>query len=115
MMWGYGSGWMLLWMALIMGGTILLIIWGVRRFTGSNRQDDSRALAILERTLGPDHPRVARDLNNLAQLLQDTSRLADAEPLIGSIDPAAGTGRRRLQKGQWRGPQGVAGGPDNLV
>jgi putative membrane protein len=39
---------MLLWMALFMGGTILLIIWGVRRFTGSNRQDDSRALAILE-------------------------------------------------------------------
>jgi hypothetical protein len=29
----------------------------------------------------PDHPKVARDLNNLAQLLQATNRLSDAEPL----------------------------------
>lgn len=28
-----------------------------------------------------DHPNVARDLNNLAQLLQATNRLAEAEPL----------------------------------
>ena len=48
MMWGYESGWMLLWMTLFMGATILLIIWGVRQFTGSGRQDDSRALEILE-------------------------------------------------------------------
>jgi putative membrane protein len=48
MMWGYGSGWMLLWMALIMGGTLLLIIWGVRQFTGNKPPDDSRALEILE-------------------------------------------------------------------
>ena len=31
---------------------------------------------------GPEHPNVARDLNNLAQLLQATNRLAEAEPLM---------------------------------
>ncbi|MCH8899111.1 MAG: SHOCT domain-containing protein [Acidobacteria bacterium] len=39
---------MLLMMALFWGGTILLIIWGVRQFTGSSGQRDSRALEILE-------------------------------------------------------------------
>ena len=29
-----------------------------------------RALAVWEKALGPDHPEVARGLNNLAQLLQ---------------------------------------------
>ncbi len=49
-MWGWdpGAGWMLLWMALFWGGTILLIIWGVRQLTGSNRPSGSRALEILE-------------------------------------------------------------------
>ncbi len=41
-----------------------------------------RALAIDETSLGPDHPDVATDLNNLAQLLQATNRLAEAEPLM---------------------------------
>ena len=41
-----------------------------------------RALAIDEQSLGPDHPNVARDLNNLAPLLKDTNRLAEAEPLM---------------------------------
>jgi hypothetical protein len=40
-----------------------------------------RALAIDEASLGPEHPDVARDLNNLAQLLQATNRLAEAQPL----------------------------------
>jgi tetratricopeptide (TPR) repeat protein len=40
-----------------------------------------RALAIDEAGLGPDHPSVGRDLNNLAVLLQATGRLAEAEPL----------------------------------
>ncbi|MFM9073796.1 MAG: tetratricopeptide repeat protein, partial [Cyanobium sp.] len=40
------------------------------------------SLAIDEASYGPDHPRVAIDLNNLAQLLQDTNRLAEAEPLM---------------------------------
>src|SRR5208283_851393 len=34
-----------------------------------------RALAIDEASFGPDHPGVARDLNNLAGLLQNTNRL----------------------------------------
>ena len=34
------------------------------------------------RAFGPEHPTVASDLNNLAQLLQDTNRLAEAEPLM---------------------------------
>lgn len=41
-----------------------------------------RALDIDEKSYGKDHPNVARDLNNLAQLLQATNRLADAEPLM---------------------------------
>ena len=41
-----------------------------------------RALAIAERSFGPDHPTVAIYLNNLALLLQVTSRLAEAEPLL---------------------------------
>ena len=41
-----------------------------------------RALEIDEQSYGQDHPRVARDLNNLAQLLQDTNRLEEAEPLM---------------------------------
>jgi tetratricopeptide (TPR) repeat protein len=41
-----------------------------------------RALAIDEQSYGPDHPNVARDLNNLAQLLQATNRLSEAEPLM---------------------------------
>jgi hypothetical protein len=41
-----------------------------------------RALAIDEKSLGPDHPDVATHLNNLARLLQATNRLAEAEPLM---------------------------------
>ena len=41
-----------------------------------------RALAIDEKSYGPEHPRVAIDLNNLAQLLQATNRLGEAEPLM---------------------------------
>jgi tetratricopeptide (TPR) repeat protein len=41
-----------------------------------------RALAIAEKSFGPDHPNVASCLNNLAGLLKDTNRLADAEPLM---------------------------------
>jgi hypothetical protein len=41
-----------------------------------------RALAIDEKSLGPGHPAVANDCSNLAQLLQTTNRLAEAEPLM---------------------------------
>ena len=40
-----------------------------------------RALEIDEASFGPEHPAVARDLNNLAQLLGATNRLDEAEPL----------------------------------
>ena len=51
-----------------------------------------RALAIDEQSYGAEHPNVAIDLNNLAQLLQDTNRLGEAEPLMRralAIDEAA--------------------------
>jgi tetratricopeptide (TPR) repeat protein len=41
-----------------------------------------RALAIGEKSYGPEHPNVATALNNLAQLLQATNRLEEAEPLM---------------------------------
>jgi len=41
-----------------------------------------RALEIDEKAFGPEHPRVATDLNNLAALLQATNRLSEAEPLM---------------------------------
>jgi len=41
-----------------------------------------RALAIDEKSYGPEHPEVATHLNNLASLLQATNRLAEAEPLM---------------------------------
>jgi nephrocystin-3 len=40
------------------------------------------ALAIDEKSYGPDHPDVAIDLNGLANLLDATNRLAEAEPLM---------------------------------
>jgi len=40
-----------------------------------------RALAILEKALGPNHPSVAVSLNNLAELYQAEGRYAEAEPL----------------------------------
>lgn len=33
-------------------------------------------------TVGPDHTNVATDLNNLAELLQATNRLSEAEPMM---------------------------------
>jgi tetratricopeptide (TPR) repeat protein len=41
-----------------------------------------RALAIKEKSFGAEHPEVATGLNNLAQLLESTNRLAEAEPLM---------------------------------
>ena len=37
-----------------------------------------RALAIREKALGPEHPRVATSLENYAALLRDTGRSAEA-------------------------------------
>ena len=41
-----------------------------------------RALAIDEKSFGPEHPYVARDLNTLALLLLATSSRTVAEPLL---------------------------------
>jgi hypothetical protein len=41
-----------------------------------------RALALDEKALGEEHPKVAIRLNNLASLLQATNRLSAAEPLM---------------------------------
>jgi tetratricopeptide (TPR) repeat protein len=41
-----------------------------------------RAVAIEEKSFGPDHHNIARNLNNLGQLLLATNRVAEAEPLI---------------------------------
>ncbi|MDZ7409300.1 MAG: tetratricopeptide repeat protein [candidate division KSB1 bacterium] len=41
-----------------------------------------RALGIYEQHLGPEHPEVARSLNNLGMLLQDQGHYAAAEPLF---------------------------------
>ena len=40
-----------------------------------------RALAIDEKALGPEHPDVATDLNNLALLYQGQGKYTEAEPL----------------------------------
>ena len=79
-----------------------------------------RALAIDEKSFGPDHPSVAIRLNNLAILLKATSRLAEAEPLDAARaryihgEPWAGSSqyedsRRKLQDtaGRNRGSEAV--------
>jgi tetratricopeptide (TPR) repeat protein len=40
-----------------------------------------RALAVLEKALGPNHPEVAAVRHNLAALYKDQGRYADAEAL----------------------------------
>jgi Tetratricopeptide repeat len=44
-----------------------------------------RALAIDDKSYGPDHPEVATDLAYLARLLHTTNRLADAQPLTRRV------------------------------
>jgi hypothetical protein len=55
--------------------------------TGSPKAEPliRRALAISEKSSGPDHPDVATRLHNLAGLLQTTNRLAEAEPLLRRV------------------------------
>ena len=48
----------------------------------ASRRHCDRALQIDEDSYGPLHPNVAVRLNNLAQLLQDTNRITEAEPLM---------------------------------
>src|SRR5262249_35011858 len=42
----------------------------------------SSTVELAEKTLPPGHREIATRLNNLAQLLQDTNRLAEAGPLM---------------------------------
>jgi tetratricopeptide (TPR) repeat protein len=44
-----------------------------------------RALALDEQSYGPEHPNVARDINNQAQLLKAMNRLSEAEPLMRRV------------------------------
>jgi tetratricopeptide (TPR) repeat protein len=68
-----------------------------------------RALAICERTLGPDHPATATSLNNLALLLYRQGEYAAARPLyeralairkrtLGPDHPQTRQARDRLRK-----------------
>ncbi|CAN0547894.1 unnamed protein product [Ectocarpus sp. 12 AP-2014] len=41
-----------------------------------------RSLAIVEKDLGPDHPRVATSLKNLADLLESQGKYEEAAPLL---------------------------------
>ena len=49
MMWelGTGGGWMILMMVLFWGGTIFLVAWGVRRFSGRSQPTRSRVMEVL--------------------------------------------------------------------
>ena len=68
------------------------------------------ALAIREKTLGPEHSDTATSLNNLADLLRDQGDFAGARPLLraGAGDPRKGarpgTSRHRDQPQQPRHP-----------
>ena len=41
----------------------------------------SLGVAIAEKSYGPEHPNIARHLNNLAELYYNQGRYAEAEPL----------------------------------
>ena len=63
-------------------------------------------LRLAEDRLGADQRQTAMAMGNLAQLLQDTNRLPEAEPLMrralchlrGELRPGASPGRRRAQQ-----------------
>ena len=57
------------------------MLFDARAQYGRAERMSRAALAIGERSLGPDHPEVATRLNNLAGLLKATNRLSEAEPL----------------------------------
>ena len=56
---------------------------------------------------------VEGDLAQVARLL-DGQDVPDSEPLIGRLNPSAGAWRRGFEIAEWRRPQRVAGGLDNL-
>ena len=54
-------------------------------FSGNKLSIESVSTLISSKSYGKDHPDIARDLNNLAQLLKATNRLAKAEPLMRRV------------------------------
>jgi tetratricopeptide (TPR) repeat protein len=58
--------------------------WGTALYQGGDYRSAepplTRALAIREKVLGPEHPDVATSLNNLASLYRAQGRYAEAEP-----------------------------------
>jgi hypothetical protein len=53
---------------------------------GTNRPFQLQlALAICEEAFGPEHPRTARSLNNIAALYRATGAYAKAEPLYQRV------------------------------
>jgi hypothetical protein len=50
-----------------------------------------RALALREKSYGPDHPNVGQALNNLAMLLLATKRRDEAKPLLRRALPVLET------------------------
>jgi tetratricopeptide (TPR) repeat protein len=65
-------------------GRVLIYLGGLSRAKARYAEAEPllrRALVVNEKSLGPDHPTLASRLNNLANLLHDTNRLAEAERL----------------------------------
>ena len=58
---------------------------------------NKRSLAIVEKTLGPDHPNVATTLENFAELLRKMDRDAEAEKLEAALRPSAPSTRKRIR------------------
>ena len=54
------------------------MLWDLGDFTGAKAQLE-QALAITEAALGPGHPNVGRDRNNLGGVLQDLGDLTGAK------------------------------------
>src|SRR5262245_37994418 len=67
--------------AIALNNLAVLLEEGFGRYEESEKLK-RRALAIDEKSFGLEHPNVATDLNNLAQLLKATNRLGEAEPLM---------------------------------
>src|SRR5262249_37175494 len=59
----------------------LALLYGAQRQYARAEPLYRRALAIAEKSVGPDHPAVAATLNNLAELYRDNGQYAEAEPL----------------------------------
>jgi hypothetical protein len=70
---------------------------------------DPQRLAVGQR-LGAVHGHLGEVVG-----VDDGEDVPDAEPLVGGVDEPAGTGGGRLQEGQRRHPQRVAGGLHELV